>query len=136
MIMTLEERAHWMGSDVARYRRKRAVKLDWPGGPRGICHPALCFDNEPERLLIAHLREADVTAHPRRALFWLAWVFLRDAIRRCPGCLSASAEIKWSHGLHDKPVARVIAYDPETTSLTIAPINNPAADTPDPEPRA
>jgi len=65
MNIYTEERSYWMGSDVAKYRRKRAVKLDWPGGPRGICHPALCLRNEPERLLMFHVRESDVQAPPR-----------------------------------------------------------------------
>ena len=83
-----------MGSDRHNYRRKRAVKLNWPGGPRGICHPALCFGNEPERLLLFHVRESDVQAHPRRTLFWLAWVFFRDAIRVYPGYMRSRLDAK------------------------------------------
>ena len=94
MKIYTEERSYWMGSDVAKYRRKRAVKLDWPGGPRGICHPALCFGNEPERLLMFHVRESDVQAHPRRTLFWLAWVFFRDATRICPGYMRSRLDAK------------------------------------------
>lgn len=155
MNIYTEERSYWMGSDVARYRRKRAVSLPDRVSRCGIVHPKLCFgDYEPEHLVIMHLRQYDVTNWRRRALFKLAWVFLRDALRRNPWHLhtpapasrvkakrlpakatAEPAEIKWSHGLHDKPVARVIAYDPETTSLTIAPINNPAADDEQPEVR-
>lgn len=93
MNIYTEERVGWMGSDVAKYRRKRAVSKDtMPGvGPRGIVHPALCFDNDPERLLIFHVREEEVQRHPRRALFKLAWIFFRDALRVRPGYARSTA---------------------------------------------
>ena len=68
MNIYTEERSYWMGSDVAKYRRKRAVKLDWAVGPRGICHPALCFgDYEPEHLVIDAMFLPEITI-PQTAL--------------------------------------------------------------------
>jgi len=95
MNIYTEERSYWMGSDVAKYRRKRAVSLPDRQAKCGIVHPELCFgDYEPEHLVIVHLRESDVQAHPRRTLFWLAWVFFRDAIRICPGYMRSRLDAK------------------------------------------
>ena len=116
-----EERVGWMGSDVAKYRRKRAVSKDtMPGvGPRGIVHPALCFDNDPERLLIFHVRESDVVQSRRMALLKLAWLFMRDALRHRPDMLCVPAELRWSHTSDVKPIGRVVAYDPHTLTLAV-----------------
>ena len=107
-----EERKGWMGSDRHGYRRKRAVKLNWPGGPRGICHPALCFGNEPEHLVIVHLRQYDVTNWRRRALFKLAWCFLRDALRLYPAMLHTPAP-----PVRHRPLK--VVFDPDAVDMTL-----------------
>ena len=136
MNIYTEERSYWMGSDVAKYRRKRAVSLPDRVSRCGIVHPKLCFgDYEPEHLVIMHLRQYDVTNWRRRALFKLAWVFLRDALRRNPGHLHTPA-----------PASRVNARRPPATAkheLETSPIitlgavtfGNPAADDEQPEVR-
>ena len=113
MNIYTEERSYWMGSDVAKYRRKRAVKLDWPGGPRGICHPALCFGNyEPEHLVIVHLRQYDVTNWRRRALFKMAWCFMREALRRFPAMLHTPAP-----PVRHRPLK--VVFEPDAVDMTL-----------------
>ena len=113
MKIYTEERSYWMGSDVAKYRRKRAVKLNWAVGPRGICHPALCFgDYEPEHLVIVHLRQYDVTNWRRRALFKLAWCFLRDALRMYPALLHTPAP-----PVRHRPLK--VVFEPDAVDMTL-----------------
>ena len=117
MNIYTEERSHWMGSDVARYRRKRAVSLPDYALPRpvkyGLAHPELCFgDYEPEHLVIVHLRQYDVTNWRRRALFKLAWCFLRDALRLYPALLHTPAP-----PVRHRPLK--VVFEPDAVDMTL-----------------
>ena len=81
MKIYTEERVGWMGNDanppygLTKYRwtPPHYCRVCLRDGRRGICHPELCFGNrDPERLIIVHLREADVVRSRRLALLKLA----------------------------------------------------------------
>ncbi len=116
MNIYTEERSYWMGSDVAKYRRKRAVSLPGRLAKCGIVHPELCFgDYEPEHIVIVHLRQYDVTNWRRRALFWLAWCFLRDALRMYPALLHTPAQK--SPAKAKRPTN--VAFKPDAVDMTL-----------------
>lgn len=116
MNIYTEERSYWMGSDVAKYRRKRAVSLPGRLAKCGIVHPELCFgDYEPEHLVILHLRQYDVTNWRRRALFKLAWCFMREALRRFPAMLHTPAPVRPARA--KRPLN--VAFDPDAVDMTI-----------------
>lgn len=140
MNIYTEERSYWMGSDVARYRRKRSVSLPDYAMPKmtryGICHPELCFgDREPEHLVIVHLRQYDVTNWRRRALFKLAWVFLRDALRRNPAHLHTPAPVSRVNARRLPATAKHELETSPIITLGEVTFGNPAADDEQPEVR-